>query len=183
MQRSHRDVATRTFYRRLQDVKNRTSSRWCKSDVFKTSLIRRLLPVFLRSPYFMRYLHNNSTMLIPNSKWSWICFLIFATNLTFVTVPDFFANEIFLYNYIFLYKLKNSLEACFLQCDSYISTDCLNKMRKKIKITWLIVPLIIHMLLSLLRWQDIESKASNRKFKNKKLMLQKYRNKTVLPEQ
>ena len=43
----------------------------------------------------------------------------------------FFTNEIlFLQNYSFLFKLKTSLEACFLWHNSYILTDRLSKQKQ-----------------------------------------------------
>ena len=50
---------------------------------------------------------------------------------TFFTAPDFSLKyEIFLLNDIFLYKLKNCLEAYFIWHISYISTDLLNKQKR-----------------------------------------------------
>ena len=53
---------------------------------------------------------------------------------TFLTAPDFFTNEIFLINDIFLYqlktRLKTSLEEYFLRHNPYISTDLLNKQKQ-----------------------------------------------------
>ena len=49
---------------------------------------------------------------------------------TFLTVSGFSLHMKFLVNYIFLYRLKNSLEAYLLWHNSYISTDLLNKHKQ-----------------------------------------------------
>ena len=76
---------------------------------------------FERSSCFMRYLHINNMMLIPNIQNK----ADYASSFSnFSYSPSFFFTyEIFLVNDIFIYKLKSSLEAYFLWHNSYISAD------------------------------------------------------------